>query len=96
MSNGSKGGRMSPELTALVHWTVGRCASAAPLEAVKLSSDLITQIQQELTNSYREGVSAVRRVTPHVAVPHGVGGNGSWSVLEPENDRLMYAEGSGV
>lgn len=95
MSNGSKGGRMSPELTALVHWTIGRCASAAPLEAVKLSSDLITQIQQELANSYREGIGAVRRVTPHVG-----SGSGSWSepsLITPEQiERATYAEGAGV
>lgn len=97
MSESRKGALITPELTALVHWTTGRCASATPQEAVRLGGELLDRIQEELNEKFSAGVSAVRRTQ----VGSEAGEN--WSPAIPafrpigsDLDKEVYANGSGV
>lgn len=84
----NKGALITPELTALVHWTNGRCASATPQEAVRLGGELLERIQQELDVKYRAGVAAVRRTQ--------VDGGGSYALSEaPQKLHTVVNGGQG-
>lgn len=90
MSEGHKGALITPELTALVHWTTGRCAVATPQEAVKLGQELLAQIQQELNEKFRSGVDAVRRTQV------GGGGAGDWAPEKTMQHPTLVTNGTPV
>lgn len=64
MSEAHKGALISPELSALVHWTIGRATASEPDDAVQIGMGLVDEIQKELNAKFRAGVSAVRRTQP--------------------------------
>jgi len=64
------------ELSALVHYSLGRAVSATPVEAGVIGQDLIEAIQQELSASYQRGIDRGR--TP-VTIAGG-GGSGSHTI----------------
>lgn len=73
---------VSKQLTALVHYSLGRAVSATPGEAAVIGEDLVDAIRDSLADSFNDGLERGRARTASSSAgvnsmtPGGGGGSG--------------------